>query len=251
MNPLIHVLHLRGTFEPVTDPATPSGTFIDALDRSKFLPITVDYLADYGMPTAFRDSVRTGRANAITQILSSEAPYFLLSGYSQGALIAGDLARDIAAGAVPYVDPERLVGVALLADPLRPAGTGATGMPGPIGYGIAGQRRIPNTRAWWGTASHDPIATMSPFNPLRTTADLTAAFTTDPRGWDAWARDMWATISAGKVQPWWKFWARPQRWGDAAASLDGYLRRGWHTDDYIREGVAVGLAQVLNREVWP
>lgn len=244
---MIQVIHLRGTNEPLT-PGGISRTFLDSLDRDRFQITTPAYPADYGTRVSFLESNRAGRVAVIDRIRAVDGPV-LLSGYSAGAMIAGDLARDVNEGRVPGVLSSRISAVALLADPLRPEGAGIPDLPVPPGYGIAGQRVIPDIPVYWATASRDPISALGADNPLRSAADLTAAFTLSPLGWDEWAADMLAKLAHRQLQPWWMFWLRPGRWGAAIDALNGYLFQGRHTDDYLRQGICTRLAEVVNREV--
>lgn len=244
---MIHVIHLRGTNEPLT-PGGISRTFLDSLDRDRFQITTPAYPADYGARVSFLESNRAGRDAVIDRIRAVDGPV-LLSGYSAGAMIAGDLARDINDGQVPGVMSSRIAAVALLADPLRPEGEGIRELPVPPGYGIAGQRPIPDIPTYWATASRDPISALGADNPLRSAADLSAAFTLSPAGWDKWAADMAVKLSRRQLQPWWMFWLRPGRWGAAIDALNGYLFRGFHTNSYLDEGICTALAAVINREV--
>ena len=244
---MIHVIHLRGTNEPLV-PAGISRTFLDALDRDRFHITTPTYPADYGQHVSFLESNRAGREAVLNQIRSTPMPV-VLTGYSAGAFIMGDLAAEIAASEFDDILPSRVLAVALLADPKRPEGEGAPGIPTPGGYGIAGQRSIRDILTFWGTASADPISALGADNPLRSAADLTAAFTTDPRGWDEWAQDMVIKLVRRQYQPWWMFWLRPGRWGEAIAALNGYLFQGLHTRSYLDERVCTRLAAVVNREV--
>lgn len=243
------VIHMRGTKEPALQHDGVSWTFLNRLDRTRFAVQPVAGPYDYGQPTPFVESNRIIRDNAVMLLRHRTGP-FVLSGYSAGGYVAGDLANEITAGEVDGVDPERLVGVALLADPKRPEGAGADGIWTPPGYGIAGQRAVLKARTWWGTAPVDCIAALTADSPLRTAADLTRAFTVNPLGWDEWAQDMYDRLVVRRdLQLWWKFGFRPSRWTEAANALAGYLRFGAHTDDYIRRGVCVRLADVVNREV--
>lgn len=242
------VIHLRGTNEPLV-PGGISRTFLDALDPNRFEIVTPAYPADFGARVSFLESNAAGRDAVVERLRATEGPV-VLSGYSAGAFIQGTLARDIALSNVAGVLPSRIEAVALLADPLRPEGAGADGIPIPGGYGIAGQRPIPDLPVFWGTASHDPIAALGADNPLRSAADLTEAFTLSPLGWDEWARDMYDRLIVRRdLQLWWAFGFRPWRWGQAADALDSYIRRGGHTDDYLRQGICTTLAAVINREV--
>lgn len=243
----IRVIHLRGTNEPFV-PGGVSTTFLDGLDQSRFEIWHPDYPADYGLRVSFAVSNRIGRDKTVELIRSTSDPV-VLSGYSAGAYIMGDLARDIAKGKIAGIAPEQITAVALLADPKRPEGSGAPGLHTPGGYGIAGRRGIPGVRVFWGTSARDPIAALSGDNPLRSAADLTKAFTMDPRGWDEWAQDMFNTLVRREIQPWWMFWLRPGRWGAAIAALNAYIAQGAHTDDYLRLHVCTALAGVVNRDV--
>lgn len=241
-------IHLRGTSE-VLAPGGPSQTLIDGLDRALFEVVTPSYPASYGAPVSFAESNMIGRA-AVLKILRSTTGSVVLSGYSAGAYIMGDLARDIALSRVEGVLPSRIVGVVLLADPKRPEGAGVQGVVTPRGYGIAGQRSIPDLPVFSAAAPHDPIAALAADSPLRSVADLTAAFTASPAGWDEWARDMYDRLVVRRdLQLWWRFGFRPQRWGQAAEALAGYLFWGFHTLDYTRLGICQALADTVNREV--
>jgi hypothetical protein len=239
------VIHLRGTNEPL-DVHGISLSYLYRLDPNRFRIVTPNYPADYGLRKSFAESNAAGRAKVLELIRSIEGP-IILSGYSQGAYIMGDLARDIAMSQFDDILPSRIEAVTLLADPKRPEGEGIPPYPG--GYGIAGQRDIPDIPVFWATASRDPISALAADNPLRSAADLTAAFTLSPLGWDEWAADMLAKLAHRQLQPWWMFWLRPGRWGAAIDALNGYLFQGRHTDDYIREGVCARLAAAVNEAV--
>jgi hypothetical protein len=244
---MIQVIHLRGTQEPPAENGV-SSTFLDALDPARFQPILVPYPAEYGNPTSFFESNVIGRQNAM-DLIRRAPDRVVLSGYSAGAYIAGDIAVDIVAGREDGVEMEKIAAVALLADPKRPAGAGCRGIPTPGGSGIAGERDIFGVRALWGTASTDPIAALDDSNLLRTVADLTVFASIDPRRWDAWARSVLTVIEQRRLQPAWKFWLQPRKWADAAAALDRYLRLGGHTFRYLDEGICTKLAEVINSQV--
>lgn len=244
---MITVVHLRGTTEPI-GPGV-SGTFLGALDWNRFAPVWVEYPADYGATTSFDHSAAAGRAAAIELIRKATGPV-VLSGYSQGAYIAGDLALDIARGLVPGISRDRLAAVVLIADPKRPEGATAPAIPVAPGYGIAGQRPIPGVRVWWGTANRDGISALPGDNPLRSLADLSRKFTLSPAGWQAWLLDMYGRILVQRdLQVWWAARFRPGRLAEAAALLAGYLFGGTHTTDYLHQHICVRLAELANREV--
>lgn len=245
---MIQVIHLRGTSEPL-NPGGISRTFLDALDPERFQITTPAYPADYGLAVSFEESNRIGREAVLERIRQTDGPV-ILSGYSAGAMIQGTLAADIAQSRIPGILPSRIEAVALLADPLRPEGMGLEGDPVVGGYGIAGQRWIPDIPTYWATASHDPISALSRDNPLRSAADLTAAFTLSPLGWDEWAADMYDRLVVRRdLQLWWKFRFRPGRLIGAIDALGGYLFRGEHTDAYLRQNICMHLARVVNEAV--
>jgi hypothetical protein len=238
---MIDVIHLRGTFEPVTIGSGVSGTFLGALDKAKFRPVLVPYEASYGSPQPYADSRIQGRMNAIDAIRNSPNPV-VLAGFSQGAQIAGDLYAEILAGVNPEVKGLEVLGCALIADPSRPAGRWLGADPG--GYGIAGERD-PGGTTWWVAAAGDPITALPAGSPLRSVADFTAFFATDPRGWEKWGVTMANIAYARRFQRWWSL--RDWRdWGDAAQYLKGFLLDGAHTDSYIVHGLTLRLADALN-----
>jgi hypothetical protein len=244
MTERIRCLHVRGVKEPL-GPGV-STTFLGALDREKFQPFLLGGM-DYGFPRPFAESYELAREEVIHHIHAAPGRV-VLSGYSGGAFVIGDLARDIAFGIVEGIEPEKVAAVALLADPMRPEGAGAPGIPTPGGYGIAGQRNIRDLPVFWGTASRDAIGAMSGDNPLRTVADLSKKFTVNPLEWDRWVDDMFTKVTKWQVQPWWMFWNRPGRWMAAIEALNGY-RTTAHTADYLTEGVCVKLAAAVNEAV--
>jgi hypothetical protein len=242
---MIDVIHLRGTKEPISDQHGISRTFLNALDPTRFRSLLVDCPGDYGDPIPFGVSNDIGRAHAL-EVIAGSGNLLVLSGYSAGAYIAGDLAADIAAKRVPGVDPNRLLGCALIADPKRPEFAGAPGLATPPGYGIAGQRPVPDVRTWWGTASHDPISALPADNMLRSLADLSVYASLDPMRWAMWAQSVVSVIAARKLQPWWAVWRKPlPRVIAAEQAALGYLT-GRHTTDYLTEGICVGLAAAVN-----
>jgi hypothetical protein len=242
------VIHLRGTNEPPDARPGISRAFLDALDP-RFRVEMVTYPADYGVHMPYDTSAAYGRTAAL-ELLYHYSGTFVLAGYSQGADIAGDLAREIAAGRIPGVGRDRLAAVVLIADPKRPEGATAPAIPVAPGYGIAGQRPIPGVRVWWGTASRDGISALTGDNPLRSLADLSRKWTLSPAGWTAWLLDMYGRFVVQRdLQVWWAARFRPGRLAEAAALLAGYLFGGTHTDDYLHQRICVLLAETVNREV--
>ena len=99
---------------------------------------------------SFGKSIQAGvdKANAHISQYKSACPNtkFVLIGYSQGASVAGDIARDISAGKVSGVGPDDVTNVLLIADPGRASNSAYesyTGKPstlyGPIPPGVMGK----------------------------------------------------------------------------------------------------------------
>lgn len=241
---MIDVLILPGTGFPRGDGI--SKAFADALDPSRFAPRIVQYPAEYGNPRPYAESRIIGRWALLDQIVGYRP--FILAGYSQGAGIAGDLAREIVEH-MPGVVADHLVGCALIADPLRPAGAGMPHRPPASGYGIAGTRAVPRVPTWWAAADGDPITALPPGNPLRSIADLTEWWSlAGPAEIRRWGEDLVEKCRRGAYQRWWsvEHW---RTWFGAMAYARGYLIDGRHTTDYIAHGHVQALAHVINEEV--
>lgn len=105
---------------------------------------TVPYTAQFRNPLSadqqmsYNDSREEGTRAAITAItdMNNRCPLtsYVLVGFSQGAVIAGDIASDIGNGRGP-VDQDLVLGVALIADGRRQAGVGQEVGPNPPGQG--------------------------------------------------------------------------------------------------------------------
>ncbi|WP_054815418.1 PE-PPE domain-containing protein [Nocardia arizonensis] len=234
----VDVLIVGGTWHPNGDGIT--AAFSAALDPARYRPRMVPYPAEYGGALAYADSLAAGR-DALVRAVESTADRVILAGYSQGAAVAGDIAAAIGAG---ELSAPRVLACALIADPLRPAGECVGADPG--GYGIAGQRQVPNVPAFWAAAPGDPITALPAGNPLRGIADLGAYFSYG--GTDAalrWGRNLLDAATRGQLQRWWSPWSWGS-WIDAIGFARGYLVDGLHTDDYIRHGHARRLARELD-----
>ena len=99
---------------------------------------------------SFGKSIAAGVANAERHMSEYKRACpntkFVISGYSQGASVAGDVARDISAGKVAGVTPDDVVSVVLIADPGRSSNSAYesyTGTPstlyGPVPPGVMGK----------------------------------------------------------------------------------------------------------------
>lgn len=145
----------------------------------------------------------------------------VLLGYSGGALAAGNVARDYAAGRYPHLD---IRGVALIADPGQPRGVGGDG------YGVHSDRQ-PGIPAMWAYDRRDPICCAGDPSPLHTLSDqLTAMSFGAP---DVWAQDLLDRLTAGRWQPTAIDWTHPlatlRRYQRAINQTQYYLSGGHYT----------------------
>ncbi|MBY6678299.1 cutinase family protein [Rhodococcus sp. BP-149] len=141
--PDVFVLSVPGTWEsnaaddPYAPTANPISLMLNVTQplQQQFGPeraevYTVPYVAQFSNPIAFPPdgqasynvsrSEGAAKANEILAQRSSECPLtsYVLAGFSQGAVIVGDLAASIGAGAGP-VPAERVLGVTVIADGRR------------------------------------------------------------------------------------------------------------------------------------
>lgn len=244
----IEVLSLAGTgFPDGGDGVLES--FLAALPPDRFRGRIVRYPADFGMRgTTYADSRAAGlySLGQAAAECESRGVSYLVAGYSQGAVVAGDFAAALGPASL-------CVGAALIADGYRPAGEGVlqAGHQMAPGYGIGGQRPIHGVRAWWVSAPGDPICALPAGNPLRMVADLAEYFSLrGPAEATVWMARALARVAEGRLQPWWRVehW---RDWGGAAAFARGYLFDGRHTLDYVRYGYTHALAQAVVAELGP
>jgi Cutinase len=155
--PDVMMVSIPGTWEssPQDDPLNPQ-QFPLALLLHVTRPIAAQYGTDrvqtYTVPytsqfhnpfkadqqMSYNDSRAEGTTNAQKAItdMNAKCPLtsYVLAGFSQGAVIAGDIAGDIGNGKGP-VDPDLLLGVTMIADGRRQAGVGQDIGPNPPGEG--------------------------------------------------------------------------------------------------------------------
>ncbi len=155
--PDVMALIIPGTWEssPTDDPLNP-GQFPISLMLNVSRPLqeqfgadrlqvyTVPYTAQFHNPFAadkqmsYNDSRAEGTRAAVKAVteMNDRCPLtsYLLVGFSQGAVIAGDLASDIGNGRGP-VDEDLVLGVTLIADGRRQTGVGIDTGPNPPGQG--------------------------------------------------------------------------------------------------------------------
>lgn len=239
MTAIIDMLWLGGTFNAQGEGI--SDDFLKRLDpkRFRYRYVTDGYPADYGRDVSYAASIRAGEA-ALTLAIRACPGAVVIGGYSQGAVIAGNVAARMALRAT-----DKVIGCALIADPLRDgAAPVVNGNPG--GYGIGGQRAIPKALktfrvAAWG----DPITSLPAGNYLRTVADFSEFMGRDV---NAWAVNVLSKIVRGQVQPWWR-WSNRRDWAEAGRWLRGYTQDGRHTNAYVTEGLTKQLADAVNRDI--
>ena len=155
--PDVQLMSIPGTWEssPQLDPLNPT-QFPIALLLNVTNPIreqfgtdrmeiyTVPYTAQFHNPLSadqqmsYNDSRAEGTQNAVKAItdMNNRCPLtsYVLVGFSQGAVIAGDIASDIGNGRGP-VDADLVLGVTLIADGRRQPGVGLDIGPNPPGQG--------------------------------------------------------------------------------------------------------------------
>jgi hypothetical protein len=121
-----------------------SGPLSQQFDGNRLAQYTVPYTAQFHNPFAadnqmsYNDSRAEGTKATIKAItdINNRCPLtsFILMGFSQGAVIAGDIASDIGNGRGP-IDQDLVLGVTLIADGRRQQGVGQDIGPNPPGQG--------------------------------------------------------------------------------------------------------------------
>jgi hypothetical protein len=155
--PDVQLVSIPGTWEssPQLDPFNPTQFPIALLlnvtnptrqqfDNGRLEVYTVPYTAQFHNPFAadkqmsYNDSRAEGFRNAVKAItdMNNRCPLtsYVLVGFSQGAVIAGDIASDIGNGRGP-VDEDLVLGVTLIADGRRQENVGQDVGPNPPGQG--------------------------------------------------------------------------------------------------------------------
>lgn len=155
--PDVELISVPGTWEswPTDDPGNPTFNpnalllnvtrpIGDQFGANRMTTYTVPYTAQFHNPFAadnqmsYNDSRAEGTAatrKALTD-MNARCPLtgYVLVGFSQGAVIAGDIAGEIGNGAGP-VDEDLVLGVTVIADGRRQAGIGQDIGPNPPGQG--------------------------------------------------------------------------------------------------------------------
>ncbi|WP_158240365.1 cutinase family protein [Mycobacterium hubeiense] len=151
------VVAVPGTTEtnPAANPRVPAGLLKKVVEPVKkatrpvrvtgmYVPYPADIIGSTANALGYSFSRRQGVDNATKMIEEQSAKCpdtrYLLTGYSQGAHVAGDLAARIGAQQSP-ISADKILGVALLADPAQaPQGVPTLGVTGPV-VGFAGARQ--------------------------------------------------------------------------------------------------------------
>ncbi|MEI7544133.1 MAG: cutinase family protein [Mycobacteriaceae bacterium] len=155
--PDVDMIAIPGTWEssPTDDPLNPTqfpiallrnvtGPIAEQFGRDRVEVYTVPYVAQFHNPlsadkqTSYNDSRAEGTRAAVAAMtaMNDRCPLtsYVLVGFSQGAVIAGDMASDIGNGRGP-VDEDLVLGVTLIADGRRYPGEGLDVGPNPPGQG--------------------------------------------------------------------------------------------------------------------
>lgn len=137
----------RPTFNPNSLMLKVTAPLAQALPDSRADVWTTPYVAQFSNPVAippdgqasYEASRTQGYDKSVAQIKKvhdkCKLTGFVLMGFSQGAVIAGDIAAEIGAGK-GVVPEENVLGVGLISDPRREPGDARTAGPNPPGVGV-------------------------------------------------------------------------------------------------------------------
>ncbi|MDJ0010085.1 PE-PPE domain-containing protein [Gordonia alkanivorans] len=228
---MIELLWVDGTWAP-RGGSPASEALRHALDPRKVKFTYVPYPADFGPATgmgdlSYEESKAIGAA-ALDRAVEASPHLVAVGGYSQGAGVAVQYAREI----LPKRPRHQVLAVATMGDPHNPVHDGRSG--------IAGALHVPRPRLTV-YAPGDPIADLPLGSPLRRVADLTAWMSVrSPEAARAWAFKTAERV--GAARPWWN----PFRWPDfarAGEDIRNYLGTA-HSTDYDG-GPAKRLARMI------
>ena len=231
---MIDLLWLDGTWSRSGARSPVSEALRRAVDGARVRFRYVDYPAQYGPATGHWDlsiaeSVDVGR-RALVDAIRATPNLAVIGGYSQGAMAAVEVARDI----LPHDRSLEVLAVAALGNPYQPVHVGRGG--------IAAQSGVPRLLLSYYVPG-DPIADLPLGSPLRTIADVTEwmSIRSPEALWLWWQRSVLERAIDAKYQAWWQPW----RWRDLASAVDyvnAYLGTK-HTSDYISGGYVQRLAR--------
>lgn len=179
-----------------------------------------------------------------------------LVGYSAGATLVGNYGGGDGL--------RRVRGIGLVADPMRPRGTGAAGYVAP-GWGVGGERALDSNHVehgWWISDPRDIITSCPDRSPLGTIADQSWAMSFAPGEFPAWIGDLVDRVKKRRWQPSAIDWRDPlgtvKRYAQAVDGATGYLFRGEHTSyaSRVYPGAVMSgttyietLAGLINKEI--
>lgn len=135
-NPNEQIGMLAGVTRPVTDARSSDQV------QAYYVPypaVAIDPESATTYAQSKEEGIRNGAAKMEQVAAECPTTTFSLTGYSQGADVAGDLGAQIDQGVGP-VPPEKISSVALLSDPGRSATDNTVGTEAGVGHGFAGGR---------------------------------------------------------------------------------------------------------------
>ncbi|WP_433205058.1 hypothetical protein ACQP1G_17265 [Nocardia sp. CA-107356] len=229
---MIDVLILGASWAPENHPVT--NAFAEALDPVQFSPRMVLY-----------SGIRAEAERALASEIDRCDKSVVVAGYAQGAAFAGDFVARSGAGTYRG---KKIIACALIADPLRPRGCSIGRDPG--GYGILGQRVIHGTQAYWAAAPADLTTALPAHSSLRAIPEVCEYLGISTEGeMVRWGRNVIDASIREQLRGY------PLRvWRGRNPELTrgvGYLFAKSHSDDYLKHGHVVSLADTLNSEVIP
>lgn len=191
----------------------------------------IGYPAQYAGTMDYEASIGAAIVKAMPIILAqiNQGNMVVLLGYSQGAVVARRILAQFGQGVYGPADSFRnkVIGAALVADPVRPPGKNLGNFVAP-GSGVAGSEPIWDKAFLLELANPKDIICSAPYNSLiRTFADFTGFFATNPNSLNRWVSDTQKKIQKRGWQnanlDWGQFWLIGQRVAEAVEGLQGYL----------------------------
>jgi phospholipase A/thioesterase len=246
--PDVQLISIPGTWEssPGMDPFNPvqfpaalllnvTNPIRAQFDAQRLEIFTVPYTAQFHNPLSadrqmsYNDSRAEGTRAAVTAMtaMNDRCPLtsYVLVGFSQGAVIAGDIASDIGNGRGP-VDADLLLGATLIADGRRQTGVGLDVGPNPPGQGAEITLHEVPTLSALGLTMSGPRpggfgAVNDRVNQICARGDLICAAPESAFNIMQLPKTL-EVLSGGAGQPVHALYATPQFW-----NLDGLPATGW------------------------